>query len=513
MTNVQLSPGTELGRYELLQPIAKGGMAQVWAARLIGTRGFTKLVAIKTILQGTMDDTRLEQMFMAEASLAAQIHHPNVVETLELGEHEGTLYLAMEWVEGEALHYVLSRAQEQGGMPLHFAVNLIGQACKGLHAAHELRGDGGELLLGVVHRDVSPQNILVGYGGMAKLVDFGIAKATARNSGLTEEGELKGKVSFMAPEQLKGQALDRRTDLFALGIVLFELSTGRHPFKGANPAETIRRICTDEPPPWLTTKASDYPPELRRVVERALARDPMRRWGSAEEMLAGLQQALPQAFEAGVESKLKLYLDGLLGQRARERRGALRLAQETVDRAKAQSCGSLRALTLDSAADIHELSSGSMVSLPDSSSQRSARRMSPAPLPPLPPLQNTRPLLLTAGVAGVFGLGVLLALRSPAPAPAASPVVAASPAPIVVVAPPTASATAPPTATATVSAAPSASVEHLSTEKARRRAWAPPPTSGKKSLETPASTASERAPPANPSGGNAWDPQSFGSRH
>jgi eukaryotic-like serine/threonine-protein kinase len=233
----ELHAGSTLGRYELLLPIAKGGMAMVWAARMRGTRGFQKVVAIKTILPGAADNARMEEMFLEEAQLAAQIHHPNVVATHDLGEHDGVLYLVMEWVEGEPLNAVLTKAT--GGVPLPIAVNLIGQACKGLHAAHDLRDDHGSLL-GVVHRDVSPQNILVTYNGTAKLVDFGIAKATSKASGLTEAGEVKGKFAYMAPEQVRGGKLDARTDLFALGILLYAITTGKHPFRGENPPKPCR---------------------------------------------------------------------------------------------------------------------------------------------------------------------------------------------------------------------------------------------------------------------------------
>src|SRR5256885_2622792 len=238
--------GQALGRYELLLSLAKGGMAEVWAARLRGTRGFQKIVAIKTILRGAMDDDRMERMFLEEATLASQIHHPNVVGTLELGEDEGMLYLVMEWVEGESLSLIVNRSSERGGMPLPIAVNLIGQACKGLHAAHELRDELGAPL-GVVHRDISAHNVLVTYSGNAKLVDFGIAKATARASGLTEAGEIKGKFAYLAPEQALAQPVDRRTDIFAMGILLYLLTTVRHPFKASNAGETLQNICSADP--------------------------------------------------------------------------------------------------------------------------------------------------------------------------------------------------------------------------------------------------------------------------
>jgi len=201
LSSLDLRPGQVLGRYELLLPIARGGMAQVWAARLRGSRGFQKVVAMKTILAGSIDDTNLEQMFLEEASLASQVHHPNVVEILDLGEHEGTLFLVMEWVDGEPLQLVLRHSVEHAPLPLPIAVNVVGQACKGLHEAHELRDEKGQLL-GLVHRDVSPQNILLSYSGVVKIVDFGIAKATSRDSGLTEKGHIKGKSAFMSPEQI-----------------------------------------------------------------------------------------------------------------------------------------------------------------------------------------------------------------------------------------------------------------------------------------------------------------------
>jgi serine/threonine-protein kinase len=321
--------GQTLGRYELLLPVAKGGMAQVWAARLKGTRGFRKLVAIKTILSGAIDDTQLEQMFLQEATLASQIQHPNVAATLELGEENGLLYLVMEWVDGESVQCILSRAAAHGGVPLAVGVNLIGQACKGLHAAHETRDEGGALL-GIVHRDVSPQNILVDYSGTVRLVDFGIAKATARAPNVTEAHQLKGKLSYMAPEQIRRQPLDRRTDIFALGTVLYYLVTGRHAFRGDNPAETLHRICFDDrltPPSQLEPSC---PKRLEDVILKALAKRPAERWSTAHEMLSALEGALPQALEGSFEARVAEYLGDLLAERREQRRAALRSAKERL---------------------------------------------------------------------------------------------------------------------------------------------------------------------------------------
>lgn len=344
--------GITLGRYELLLPLAKGGMAEVWAARMRGTRGFQKLVAVKTILSNVIDNTRLEQMFMEEAQLASQIHHPNVVTTLDLGEHEGSLYLVMEWVDGEPLTALMSAAAKSGGVPVSIGVNLIGQACKGLHAAHTLADENGALL-GVVHRDVSPQNLLVTLAGTAKLVDFGIAKATSKVTSLTEAGEVKGKFAYMAPEQVRGGAVDCRTDLFALGIVLYCITTGKHPFRGANPAETVRNICAETPPPRPTTVVQGYSKRLERVVMKALEKDPEARFADANEMLRALEDAMPDALEASFEAQVAEYIQGLFGARSTERRAAIRSAQEQADRERTGSsnhtAGTMRAIVDDSA--------------------------------------------------------------------------------------------------------------------------------------------------------------------
>jgi len=328
-------------------------MAEVWAARLHGTRGFQKVVAIKTILPGAIDDARMEQMFLAEAELASKIHHPNVVGTIDLGEHEGTLYLVMEWVDGESLNVLMSKAASQGGVPLPIGVNLIGQACQGLFAAHNLRDDEGNLL-GVVHRDVSPHNLLVTFTGTAKVVDFGIAKATTLASS-TEVGEVKGKFAYMAPEQVRAQPVDARTDLFALGILLYQITTGKHPFRGENPGETLQNICAERGPTPPSAFLTDYPAELEAVVLKALSKNPDDRYSSANEMLTALERAMPGPLEASFEVQVADYLKQLFGARTSERRTALRVAQERVDQQRAESSsqislgslGTLRAIAID----------------------------------------------------------------------------------------------------------------------------------------------------------------------
>lgn len=341
-----------LGRYELLAPVARGGMGQVWVGRLRGARGFNKLVAIKTLLSAPDPEGRLESMLLEEARLASLIHHPNVVQTLELGEHEDHLYLVMEWVDGEPLAFIMYRAESRGGIPLPIAVHWIGQTLLGLHAAHELTDDKGAPL-GVVHRDVSPHNVLVTFSGVAKLVDFGIAKATAQSA--TFSGEIKGKISYMAPEQVRCATVDRRTDLFAIGILLYVLTTGHHPFKSDSSAGLLQTIVAEEPAPPPSQWVANYPPLLEEVVLKALEKEPERRWSTAEEMYAALQRAVPQAFDAGIEAQVKQFLSDVLGDRAAMRREALRRAQLEADsrdaangaQSPAQSGTSLRALSVD----------------------------------------------------------------------------------------------------------------------------------------------------------------------
>ncbi len=240
MSDFEAQVGQMLGRYELLVPIAKGGMGEVWAARWCGSRGFRRIVALKLVHRRTMLDPRIERMFIEEAAITAQIHHPNVVETIEFGEERDTLYLAMEWVEGETLSAIIRQANDRGGLPVAMSAHIVGEAGKGMHAAHELCDEAGNPL-GLVHRDISPQNMIVSYRGVTKLLDFGVAKVTSKESNLTEVGELKGKFAYMSPEQLCGQPVDRRSDVFSLGVVLYMLTTGRHPFhsKANTPARRL----------------------------------------------------------------------------------------------------------------------------------------------------------------------------------------------------------------------------------------------------------------------------------
>jgi serine/threonine-protein kinase len=409
-----LSPGDVLGRYELLMPIARGGMGQVWAARLHGTRGFQKLVAVKTILPSDEDDGRLESMLFEEASLASLVRHPNVVETLDLGERDdGTMYLALEWVPGEALDYILRVAGVQG-LPMPIVVNLGLQALEGLRAVHEACNAAGEPL-GIVHRDISLQNLLVTYSGVVKIIDFGIAKATQRMSPPTEDGTLKGKFGYMSPEQLRGDPLDARTDLFGLGIVLYRATTGLHPFKCDNPAATVRSILLEEPqrPGDLVP---GYPEALAEVVLKALAKDRSMRFASAREMLVALERSLPQAELATTKKDCEAFLRRLLGERIAEREQALRAALKLADEGRPslsadgtplpqRSQSTLRAVSVETAAHdvpaaLHRRAEGDTVTAASGDLSRGAQR---------PSAHNVarRAVALLAGVGILSAIGLV----------------------------------------------------------------------------------------------------------
>lgn len=333
-----LAPGSTLDRYELLCPLAEGGMATVWLARMQGKRGFEKLVAIKTIKAELVDDPRFEEMFLDEARIASGIAHPNVAQIIDLGEKNGVLYLVMEWVDGESLAKVRKfAAKAQVPIPLGLTLRIIADTCAGLHAAHELKGPDGTPL-GVVHRDVSPQNILISTAGAVKVIDFGIAKAENRLGTRTRTGVVKGKVQYMAPEQAQGDAHDRRIDVWALGVCAYELVTGRLPFDGDNPLEVLSHITSDDPPPI----EGDVPLSVRGIVFKALARNPDERFPTAAAMRRAIESALSQlALDSSTED-LVAFVDTYMPHRATERK---EIVSRALKAAEARTQGGVDAFT------------------------------------------------------------------------------------------------------------------------------------------------------------------------
>jgi predicted NAD-dependent protein-ADP-ribosyltransferase YbiA (DUF1768 family) len=307
-------------------------MASVWIARQTGKHGFEKLVAVKTILAKFAADARFQKMFIDEARIASRIEHANVAQILDVGEQHGTTYLVMEYVDGDSLSTVNRSLQKKGlKMPPGVLLRLMGEVCGGLHAAHELRNEEGGLL-GVVHRDVSPQNVLVSTRGIAKLIDFGIAKARDRGAGDTNTETLKGKVRYMAPEQAHGHNVDRRADLWAVGAVMYYFLTGKPPYDGENDVQTLLLLTGGRPPPPV-------PPHVHRaiaaVVKKALATAPDERYATAAEMQLAVQEAMVEAKVGSSAAAVASFLGEHVAEPSRKRKEAIALGiKAAADREK-----------------------------------------------------------------------------------------------------------------------------------------------------------------------------------
>jgi serine/threonine-protein kinase len=261
-------------------------MAELYLAKLAGSHGFERLVVVKRMLPHLSEDRELVGMFIDEARIISGIRHPNVVQVLDFGQQGKDLFLVMEYLEGEPISGLMRRLHARGqALDLGLAAWILAEACAGLHASHELR-DGDGLNRGLVHRDVSPQNLFLSYSGQTKVIDFGIAQARNRNTH-TEPGQMKGKYAYMSPEQCQGFSLDRRSDIYSLGIVLFELTTGRKLFKRDNILETLRAVSQSEVPA-PSTLVDGYPKELEAICFRALAAERGDRFQTAAEMRRAL---------------------------------------------------------------------------------------------------------------------------------------------------------------------------------------------------------------------------------
>jgi serine/threonine-protein kinase len=273
--------GRRLGNFRLIKPIAAGGMGAVFFARKEAFGRFSQPAAVKLVHPHFAHQKDFVDMFLDEARIASCVQHPNVCRVLDFGVADGTYFLAMEYVLGETWGELFARVSKaQGGEPALpvLAAYVLAQACEGLHAAHVARGEDGQPLQ-IVHRDVSPQNIFVAYDGTVRLIDFGVARAAERLT-TTRAGVVKGKLAYMAPEQIRGGALDGRVDIWALGVILREALEGKRLFRRESDTETLRAVVSEPLPPW----SAAAPPELRAIVERALARDPEARYPSAREL-------------------------------------------------------------------------------------------------------------------------------------------------------------------------------------------------------------------------------------
>jgi serine/threonine-protein kinase len=327
----------QIGRYEVLGQLATGGMAEILLARLSGPSDFRRAVVIKRILRQYARTSTFVEMFLDEARVVAKIRHPNVVQVQELGEHEGDVFLVLEYVAGENLSSVLKRSTSASQkMEPELVAHVVAEACAGLHAAHELVSDEGKHQK-LVHRDVSPQNIFVAYDGHVKLLDFGVALTEDRIA-RTEVGDVKGKFEYMSPEQTNGEPLDRRSDIFAMGVVLYELGTGRRLFKRTSHAKTVDAICREPviPPSRLV---DGFPHALEAVCMRALSKKAADRYASAAEMrkeLLEIARSLASPVESLAERMQRWFPDRIeekqeLLRRVRDGDPVTRVPQGEVD--------------------------------------------------------------------------------------------------------------------------------------------------------------------------------------
>lgn len=385
-----------IDRYEVIGEIASGGMATVCLARLTGMGGFQRLVAIKRLHPHLASQREFVEMFLDEARLAAGIHHPNVVSILEVGASEGGYHLVMEYIEGDTLAHLLGSTRARGStVPSKITLRIALDLLAGLDAAHELR-DAEGLPVELVHRDVSPQNVLVGSDGTARITDFGVAHAASRISVTRAGHQLKGKIAYMAPEQVRGdRKLDRRADVFSAGIVIWEALAARRLFKADRDRGTLSRVLNQRIPE-LNEFAPDLPPRLCDAVMRALVRDPEGRYQSSGEFADSL--------EAAAEDSLKVASTRELADFVRQQFGGELTRQRSAIREWIQNSDSLRP-GLDSGA-VHGSTqssvSATVVHVPDAQ-LRSSVTLAVGPRPRWPSMFA----LVVLGLVGVGGGGLL----------------------------------------------------------------------------------------------------------
>ena len=462
-SQVPRAPPRVLGRYAIYDAIASGGMATVHYGRLLGPVGFSRTVAIKRLHPQYAQDPQFVTLFLDEARRAGRIRHPNVVATLDVVATANEIFLVMDYVHGEALSRIIREVSGRGQLiPLPIALRIASDSLQGLHAAHEARDEHG-VPLNIVHRDVSPQNILLGIDGISRLVDFGVAKAAGQGA-TTREGHIKGKLGYMSPEQLRGHKLTRQSDVHGFAIVLWELLTGQRLFLGATEADTIARVVRHE-----ITPASQYVdglnPEIDAVLRRGLSDSLEDRFATAREMCIALEACGDIASTMQVADWVQAQLHDLL-----EPRTQVVSAMESNDHqvpVAEPSANDVRGPASKATAKEWVARLGSspdidVVEAPAVASGEGVDRRAPAASEPrATPRLALRWHTVAGAVAGLVGLALVVvassgrghapvavaaaatsAAPSAPPPPSAAPVVVAAPPPVV--APPVMASVAPP---------------------------------------------------------------------
>jgi serine/threonine-protein kinase len=299
------------GQWEVLGRIARGGMAEVFLAREVAPDGTKRHVVLKRILPEMEDNAEFVRMFLDEGRMAKRLYHPNVCHVYEAGEIDRATFMTLEWVYGVPLRQVIRRAQDHGGMPFDIGCKIIAQVAAALDYVHRAKGVDG-VPLNIVHRDVSPHNVMVSWEGNVKLLDFGIAKTTSRES-QTDAGVLKGKYAYVSPEQARGEIVDARSDIFALGVCLWETLTGKPLYHRDTVLATLTAIA-EEPVPLVHEIRPTVPPAVDAVIQRATAKNRNDRFKSAAEMQDALSDALIEARAYVEPARIKVFLDAMFDE-------------------------------------------------------------------------------------------------------------------------------------------------------------------------------------------------------
>lgn len=400
---------TEFGKYQLIAGLGHGGMADVYLAAIHGPEGlgFSKLLVIKRLRPNLVEDPEFVAMLVDEARIAARLNHPNTVNTLEIGEVDGQYFIAMEYLDGQPLHRLLNRGRAAGDpMPLEHQLTVLAETLAGLHHAHELLDYDGQSL-GVVHRDVSPHNIFVLYSGQTKVVDFGIAKAAGRASE-TKQGVVKGKMTYMAPEQAKGSAdIDRRADVFAVGIILWEALTDSRMWKDLDELTILGKLLDNDYEASPKAVNPEVPDELDAICRKALAHRPDDRYATAEEFAEALLGYLRSTGKRPTAKELGDHVAMLFADKRQQTKSVIEAQLAQLKR------GELRMLSISTAVVTPARLPSPAVTNSDEPSLLLTVEEEPGPTRILqPPGSGRRTLWIAAAIAALVVVGgVVLRMR------------------------------------------------------------------------------------------------------
>ncbi len=432
MTGVAAEVGSTANHYQILGRLAVGGMAEIFLARGVSTTGVERYCVLKRILRERANDVHFVRMFLDEARLAAQLQHPNVAQVYDIGKLGDSFFFTMEYVHGETVRQILHRARSlRREVPPGAVLTVIAGAAAGLHHAHGRLGHDGRPL-GIVHRDVSPSNLMVSYEGGTKVVDFGVAKAENRAQE-TRSGTVKGKIAYLSPEQCRGGALDRRSDLFSLGIVMWEMLTTERLYKRASDFENMSAIVNEEPVPPSARRKS-VPKELDRITLRLLAKDPDARFQSGDELVEALEEVASKTGIMISSGALGRFLREMFGQRPEPwleldptaeapSEAGVTVTSEPIPQELAISAADSADLKLSGVPDISGLAVLPSGPLDPSDGPAASSQMVTAAGKPTPQreLAALRGLPLVAPPSGIAPLDPALRASSPSAAPPSGP--------------------------------------------------------------------------------------------